>query len=807
MMNVNPGGVNRYELQELLGQGGTIEVWKAFDTQTSRYVAIKFLRANVRTDPDFVPRFQREGQLLLSLRHPNIVPCQNFFVSQPPGMGSTTAYVVMDYVEGGTLVDYIRNTSRQGKFLATADIVRLFTSICAGVDYAHQLGVFHGQLKPTNILFDKRNTSRNPMGEPVITDFGMMRLLSTTVEGGNGWWLGTPLYTSPEQIMGSPGDARSDIYSLGVMLYEVCTGTPPFPGNNPATIMMQQINTIPASPALINPHLPLTLVAIIMRSIAKEPSLRFPTVSAMVAELAQVGGQRMQEAGGFSDALTARMPDALANSVDLPTMVSMGHISPIPETQSSSAMPSLTEISGASSSPAFSSSGIHGGYNPISSYPGVAGPSQSYPVFVPGEPATPLPSGQSAQRSFVAPNSSPPGASRPRRRRLWVVLSVLLVLLVVGSALGTYLLFFARNAAEPVTMAGHAYFVSSGLLSSTTESGQGITDQLELRLEHVPLPPTGENYYAWLLNDKTQSWLPIPLGALTVNNGTISFAFQGNSTHSDLLATNSRFLVTLETVGSIPDNPSSDLRYYGEFSQVPNPADPDHYSLYDHIRHLLADDPKVKASGLSGGLDIWLYRNTEKILEWAGSARDADSPGTLNVGLIHRQLVRIIDYLDGTYYNTHDLPNEPLYVDDPTTAKIGLLTFDPVNQNPPGYLSHIQKHLHEISLLPQTDPEQRAIANQVYEAFNAVKAWDEEMRTDVLQLYQMYQMDQAKLTGSQGLTLLNRVATLANRALVGQRSPEGQVTPGVAQIHYLIQRLATFDLQECTSAHPCPALV
>src|SRR5260221_8061148 len=155
------------------------------------------------------------------------------------------------------------------------------------VDYAHQNGRVHGQLKPTNILIDKRNTSRNVMGEPIVTDFGMDKLLGIAVSNTGGWRIGTPLYTAPEQIMGSPADERSDIYSLGIMLYEICTGTPPFPGNNAATIMMQQVNTLPASPALINPGLPPALITIIMRCIAKEPCARFPTASSLVEDLAQ----------------------------------------------------------------------------------------------------------------------------------------------------------------------------------------------------------------------------------------------------------------------------------------------------------------------------------------------------------------------------------------------------------------------------------------------------------------------------------------------------------------------------------------
>ena len=353
-------------------------------------------------------------------------------------------------------------------------------------------------------------------------------------------------------------------------------------------------------------------------------------------------------------------------------------------------------------------------------------------------------------------------------------------------------------------LVGHAYFVSSGLLSSTPGSSQGITDQLQIKLENIPSPQSGKSYYAWLANDRKLAWNPILLGPLTVSNGAIDFAYPGDPVHSNLLATNSRFFITEEDAAIPPVNPDPNaLRYYAEFSQTPNPADTvNHYSLYDHVRHLLSDDPKVKAAGLSGGLDIWLYRNTQKVLEWAGSARDAQQSG--NVGFIRRQLTRIMDYLDGTTYTqlAQDLPGQGVLA-DPAIAKIGLLTFDPATQNPPGYLYHIGKHLHELSQLPQASTEQRALANRISQEINVVNEWFLTMRAEALQLYHM---TDAQLVGSNARSLLDSVATLANTAFVGQINPQGQVTPGVVQIHYDIQQMATFDIRACTASNPCPSL-
>ena len=406
----------------------------------------------------------------------------------------------------------------------------------------------------------------------------------------------------------------------------------------------------------------------------------------------------------------------------------------------------------------------------------------------------------------TGPMTTPP-SQNTQRNRLLLALSLLLILVLIGSGLGAYFTFFSHRPATtntPSSVAGYAYFVSSGLLSVNPNSNQGITDEIQITLKGIPNPPTGKSYYAWLLNDKTLQWNPIPLGQLNVNNGTAVLSYNGDAHHTDLLATNSRLLVTQEDAGTTPVNPSQDanaLVYYAEFSQIPNPADPKHFSLYAHLKHLLANDPDVKQVGLTGGLDIWLYRNTQKILEWAGSARDAQ--GTGGTAFMRRQLMRILDYLDGTYYIQQDLPGSSLQV-DPTIAKIGLLTFDPSNQNPPGYVYHIGKHLREIASLPESTPEQKALAAQINQSLDIVDGWLHMIRIDALQLYKM---SDTQLLSSDARSQLDALATLANEAFVGQLNSQGQVVDGIVQIHYNIQRLATFTIQGCITNHPCPSLM
>src|SRR5436305_10418239 len=173
------------ELQERLGQGGITEVWKAFDPQLQRNVAVKILLDDLVNEPNFMTRYRnlprvREAKLILALHHPNIVRMHGFHITPPSESEKTQAYIVMDYIEGPTLADYVRETSYKQAFPFHSEVEDLFASIAAAIDYAHQQGVIHGDLKPTNILLDIHDTSRHPMGEPRLTDFGLSRLLETS---------------------------------------------------------------------------------------------------------------------------------------------------------------------------------------------------------------------------------------------------------------------------------------------------------------------------------------------------------------------------------------------------------------------------------------------------------------------------------------------------------------------------------------------------------------------------------------------------------------------------------------------------
>src|SRR5437764_8455120 len=312
-MTTDPRHLGKYELRERLGRGGMAEVWKAFDIQLERYVAIKLLHADLQNDPNFMQRFIREARVVASLHHPNIVQVHDFqtalpetsrgtlsggLADQPGGLAdqpgglvminhAPTAYMVMDYVQGQTLNEYMSNTSRVGNFPPASEILHLFACISSAIDYAHQRGMIHRDIKPANILLDQRSPSRYHVGNPILSDFGIVKLLGVSTNTLTGWWLGTPLYISPEQAQGHAGSEQSDIYSLGVILYEICTGVRPFQGDSPVSIIMQHISSLPTPPELINPRISPALTQVILRSLSKDPEERFPSATSMVEAMIQ----------------------------------------------------------------------------------------------------------------------------------------------------------------------------------------------------------------------------------------------------------------------------------------------------------------------------------------------------------------------------------------------------------------------------------------------------------------------------------------------------------------------------------------
>jgi eukaryotic-like serine/threonine-protein kinase len=687
--------------------------------------------------------------------------------------------------------------------------------------------VLHGALQPTAILLDRRSATSSSPGEPKLTNFGMYQKRDPRLLP-----LDDVAYIAPEIAQGYASTDRSDLYALGVILYEICTGALPFQGETSSDVLMQHIHSAPTSPILVNPQIRPALTGVLIRGLAKDPAARFSSATALVTAVEKALNMSVS-LGQSHPSLSAINPPSFSDiSGPLDAMNSRTYVSPLPRQVPFQSPPSSQSLQSPPAPPAVASSNTPGlppppvmpsstpvlSVTPTGSIPTVQpteiyGPtyppqaSGSYPVISKSGsmPAMAPPSSQPQQ---VLPPPTPVQASstsKRRRRGLFIALLVLLLVALLGSGIATYLVYTHTFSPLPQTIVGHAFFGSSGLISQT--SNQGITDKIQINLQHVSDAQPGKHYYAWLSSERQPDVPALALGPLSVNNGQVTLSYS-DPRHNNLLANYSRFLITEEDANQQPAVPSLDAntwRYYAAFSRTPNPADLKHYSLLDHLRHLLSQDPKLRGVGLTGGLDIWLFRNTTKILEAAGSARDAQkvcaaNPSKACTDGMLRQVARILDYLDGAaYVQTENIPPDiqgSTLLINPTIARVALLEFDPIHQEPPGYLAHIGTHLQEISQISSATASQHALAIQINQAINNVQGWLDAVHADASKLIHM---SSTQLLQPDALTILNDLFTQANNAFVGQIDPNtNNVKDGVVQIHYNIQSLATFDITPCT---------
>ena len=253
----------RYHILERVGRGGMASVYRAHDRKSGQDVAVKFISPAIAQDPEFLRRFRREVKVVARLDHPNIVPVHDY------GEQDGYAYLVMPFLNVGSLSDRLK----QGP-LSLEQGGALFKEVTSALAFAHRHGVVHRDVKPSNILLDES-------GQALLADFGLARSLKGSSSLTGSAVIGTPAYMAPEQVQGKIASAHSDQYALGVVLFQLATGTLPYEANTPIGVLIKHVNEPFPAARTRNPSVPVGVEQVILKATAKDPKQRFETISDM----------------------------------------------------------------------------------------------------------------------------------------------------------------------------------------------------------------------------------------------------------------------------------------------------------------------------------------------------------------------------------------------------------------------------------------------------------------------------------------------------------------------------------------------
>lgn len=284
----------RYEVLELLGQGGMAAVYKAHDPNLNRVVAVKLIHPHLSSDGEFVKRFRQEAAAVAQFRHPNIVQVYDF------NNDGDTYYIIFEYVPGESLQDRLKRLVDNGRSFPMDDVIKIASGIGSALDYAHRQGVVHRDVKPANVML-------NIHGDAILMDFGIVKMVGGTQHTATGAVVGTARYMSPEQIRGQVLDGRSDIYSLGTMLYEMVAGKRPFESDSAMSLMMMHISDPVPDITKVRPDTPPGLAAVVNKALAKDPANRYQSAGQLVSDLRKVAAGEMPTAAAHRAVAAADM--------------------------------------------------------------------------------------------------------------------------------------------------------------------------------------------------------------------------------------------------------------------------------------------------------------------------------------------------------------------------------------------------------------------------------------------------------------------------------------------------------------------
>ena len=453
--------VGKVRIEREIAKGGMAEVFLGTHLTLDRPVAVKVMHNYIESDPDLKSRFEREAKVVAALRHPNIIQIFDFDTADGH------PYIVMEYLKGPSLASYLRELHKRGDRLPPARIARLLTALASAIDYAHEEGVIHRDIKPGNIILHNKarelstNDPLTPLTEPVVTDFGLVRITHSATQTASGVVSGTPAYMSPEQAQGAKVDHRSDIYSLGVVLYEMVAGRVPFEADTSWTVILKHINESPPPISGIQPP----VQGVIERVLAKDPDLRHQSCRELTVDY-------LNAIGIVSESETMRFS---SQSTPLAVPTDMARDRP-----------------------------------------------QSSPAF------TPATNFNRTQDQPVPASEKPDQPSTPVWARL-LPLAGMGILLLGLAALTVFMLprlispTESVNTTQTLPNATHQTSETHGVSPVDTQAplgllrfqdGTAIGDQATISTTSMPLPPEGSQYEAWLIADD---------GEQRVSLGTIAF--------------------------------------------------------------------------------------------------------------------------------------------------------------------------------------------------------------------------------------------------------------------------------------------
>ncbi|MFD4240082.1 protein kinase [Streptomyces sp. NPDC058525] len=407
----------RYQLRDLLGAGGMASVYLAYDSALDRQVAIKTLHSDLGREQSFRERFRREAQAVAKLSHTNIVSVfdtgegEVTFAGSGAADGSVMPYIVMEYVEGQPLGSVLDADIRQYGAMPADKALKVTADVLAALETSHEMGLVHRDIKPGNVMMTKRGVVK-------VMDFGIARAMQSGVTSmtQTGMVVGTPQYLSPEQALGRAVDARSDLYSVGIMLFQLLTGRIPFDADSPLAIAYAHVQEEPVAPSSINRSVTPAMDALVARALKKNPNERFPTAAAMGDEIARILGAGQTGAPAIVPGATTGGSGAGVASAVFPP-VDSGFQAPQQSLQHPYQAPHTPAPSPYAPTPAPQPQAhAQGGY----AYPHTPPPQQQYAPSTP-PPYTISPTGSAAQ-----------AGNGGKRNRPVVVGAVAVALLAVG---------------------------------------------------------------------------------------------------------------------------------------------------------------------------------------------------------------------------------------------------------------------------------------------------------------------------------------------------------------------------------------